>query len=47
MFKAAQARDQDRLDAAVALPMLDARARDWLVDAVARFDPEHAWVMEG
>ena len=44
MFKAAQAREKDRLDAEVALPMLDARARRWLADAVARIDTEHAWV---
>lgn len=44
MFKAAQSREKDRLNAEVALSMLDARARRWLVDAVARIDPEHAWV---
>jgi len=44
MFKAAQVRDKDRRDAHVALPRLDARARRWLRDAVARFDPTHEWV---
>jgi len=46
MFKAAQSREKDRLDAEVALPMLDARARGWLVDAVAQIHPEHAWAQE-
>jgi hypothetical protein len=44
MFKAAQVRDKDRRDAAVVLPMLDATARGWLRDTVARFAPEHPWV---
>lgn len=44
MFKASQARDKDRRDAEVALPRLDARARRWLREAVARFDPDHKWV---
>ena len=46
MFKASQARQKDRRDAEVALPMLGAGARRWLRDAVARIDPEHAWVRE-
>lgn len=46
MFKAAQARAKDRLDAEAALPRLDARARRWLRDAVARFSPDHPWVRE-
>lgn len=44
MFKAAQAREKDRLDARTALPRLDARARRWLRDTVARLDPDHEWV---
>jgi hypothetical protein len=44
MFKAAQGREKDRLDAGVALPLLDDRARRWLSDAVARMDPGHPWV---
>lgn len=44
MFKSAQVREKDRRDAAVALPMLDDRARSWLRDAVAGFDPDHEWV---
>ena len=43
MFKAAQARDKDRRDAEVALPLLDERARGWLADAVGRMDPGHPW----
>jgi hypothetical protein len=46
MFKAAQVRDKDRRDAAVVLPMLDATARGWLRDTVARFAPEHPWAQE-
>ncbi len=44
MFKAAQVRDKDRRDAEVTLPRLDADARRWLRDAVARIDPDHQWV---
>ncbi len=44
MFKAAQVRDKDRRDAEVTLPRLDARARGWLRDTVARLDPGHEWV---
>jgi hypothetical protein len=44
MFKAAQARDKDRRDAEVALPLLDPAAKKWLRDAVARIDPDHEWV---
>lgn len=47
MFKAAQSREKDRLDAEVALPMLDARARRWLVDAIGDMDPEHPWLKDG
>lgn len=43
LFKAPQVREKDRLDAAVALPRLDPRARRWLRDAVGRTHPEHEW----
>lgn len=45
MFKAAQARAKDRVDAEVALPRLDATAREWLSDTVARIDAQHPWVL--
>lgn len=44
MFKAAQVRDKDRQDALVTIPRLDAGAKRWLRDAVARMDPDHEWV---
>ncbi|WP_340540582.1 nucleotidyltransferase domain-containing protein [Nocardioides sp. GXZ039] len=43
MFKAAQTREKDRLDAETTLPLLDDAARRWLRDAVAGFDPDHEW----
>lgn len=43
MFKAAQARDKDRRDAQIALPLLDLAARRWLRDAVAQMNPDHEW----
>jgi len=46
MFKAAQTREKDRRDAAVTLPQLDAPARRWLREALARMTPEHRWVRE-
>lgn len=47
MFKAAQAREKDRRDAEVTLPLLDDRARSWLGRTLARFAPEHPWVRLG
>ncbi|NPD05924.1 hypothetical protein HN031_14640 [Nocardioides sp. zg-1308] len=44
MFKAAQAREKDRWDAAVCLPMLSEESRAWLRGAVAAMDPSHAWL---
>lgn len=43
MFKAAQVREKDRIDAANTLPRLDERARGWLAAAISRIDPEHPW----
>lgn len=43
MFKAAQARAKDCLDAEVTLPLLDAEARAWLARAVRALDPGHPW----
>ena len=44
MFKAAQAREKDRQDAEVALPMLNDASRKWLGDAVAAMNPHHSWL---
>jgi hypothetical protein len=44
MFSAEQIRGKDTLDAELALPRLNASARRWLRDAVARMDPDHPWV---
>ena len=44
MFKAKQERAKDVRDAEVALPLLDQRARRWLGDTVAQWDPGHPWV---
>ncbi|MDZ5662403.1 hypothetical protein SFC79_11570 [Nocardioides sp. S-58] len=44
LFKAAQAREKDRWDAAVCLPMLSEESRAWLRGAVAAMDPSHAWL---
>ena len=46
MFKAAQAREKDRIDAEVVLPLLDPHAREWLSVTVARVDPHHPWVLD-
>ncbi len=43
MFKAAQQRPKDRIDAEVALPMLDEPARRWLRETIARMNPDHEW----
>lgn len=45
MFKAAQAREKDRVDAAVTLHRLDTHAREWLSTTIARMDPHHPWVL--
>jgi hypothetical protein len=42
-FKAKLARPKDEHDLAVALPLLDAAARAWLADYLARCEPEHPW----
>ena len=43
MYKAAQAREKDRRDAEVTIPLLDTSSRRWLRDAVARIDRDHPW----
>lgn len=44
MFKAAQAREKNRRDAEVTLPLLGDPARRWLNNAVAAMDPRHPWL---
>jgi len=46
MFKAAQAREKDRRDAEVTLPLLDDQARGWLSRTVAQMDPAHPWARD-
>lgn len=46
MFKAAQMREKDRLDAEVVLPMLNPSARQWLRNTIARIEPKHPWVAD-
>ncbi|MGH2608998.1 MAG: nucleotidyltransferase domain-containing protein, partial [Tepidiformaceae bacterium] len=43
LFKAAQNREKDRFDLENAWPLLTDERRQWLRDALRRFDPEHAW----
>jgi hypothetical protein len=43
-YKAKHARPKDDSDLAAALPMLDARRRDWLRDLVRRVYPDHRWL---
>ncbi len=43
-FKAKVVRPKDETDFAVALPLLDSRARGWLVSFLARIHPGHAWL---
>ena len=44
LFKAKATREQDELDFAGALPLLDSRAREWLRSALARVHPGHDWI---
>ena len=44
MFKAARAREKDRQDAEMALPMLNDASRRWLRFAVAAMAPHHSWL---
>ncbi|MFX4270724.1 nucleotidyltransferase domain-containing protein [Propionibacteriaceae bacterium Y1685] len=44
MFKAAQAREKDRVDARNILPLLDSAAKAWLRETIARVNPDHEWV---
>ena len=44
LYKAVLHRPKDDRDLAVTWPLLDAGARDWLREAVARLYPEHPWL---
>ena len=44
LYKAVLHRPKDDRDLAVTWPLLDADARDWLREAVARLYPGHAWL---
>lgn len=44
LFKAKAARPKDEDDFAAVLPHLDAPARQWLGDALARIHPGHHWI---
>jgi hypothetical protein len=46
LFKAAQDRARDRADLRNTWPLLSSEKRDWLKDALRRFDPAHAWNAE-
>lgn len=44
LYKAKAARPKDEADFAVCLPHLEAAARAWLGDALARAHPHHPWI---
>lgn len=44
LYKAIPDRPKDRRDLAVAWPLLDGAAQDWLREAVGRLYPDHAWL---
>jgi hypothetical protein len=44
LFKAKRSRPQDEADLANALPALDGRQREWLLDALALVHPGHPWI---
>jgi len=44
LFKARALRPRDQLDFEVIAPILDASARDWLLDALERSEPGHTWI---
>ena len=44
LFKAKAARDKDRADLDLALPLMAAERRRWLRDALARVHPGHEWL---
>lgn len=44
LFKARADRPKDTRDAEVVVPLLDASARRWLIDAVRRAHPDSPWL---
>jgi len=44
LYKAKAARAKDEADFALAAPTLDAAARAWLIEALARVHPGHHWI---
>ena len=46
LFKSTNGRPKDRRDFDRSLPLLDEDQRDWLRDAIATLDPEHAWLAD-
>jgi hypothetical protein len=44
LYKAKAARPKDQADFALALPAMDAEARDWLRQALEHVHPGHAWL---
>jgi hypothetical protein len=44
LFKAKASRPKDEDDFATVLPLLDARARTWLREALSLSDPDHRWI---
>jgi hypothetical protein len=44
LYKAQRPRDEDAADFAQVLPHLEPDARDWLLAALTRSDPAHAWL---
>lgn len=44
LYKARGLRPRDQSDFELIAPLLEASARDWLVDALHRCEPEHPWI---
>ena len=44
LFKSKEVRPKDQNDFDAVLPLLDARRRQWLADAIRHVDPTHRWL---
>jgi hypothetical protein len=44
LFKSKEVRPKDQGDFDAVLPLLDARQRRWLADAIRLVDPTHRWL---